>query len=389
MLKETGRLIEKKEHAISHATVWGRKLLLTGLIMASAAIGADAITHISPPSNRRNVDIKKECKTNLSYQPLEKVLAKTPVIELAISEKDILIVFMDDWGSRLSFGEFKEATEQLKGATGLIRIFLWRVPSGTNRRVEAKFKKGGYVEMFIERKNLGKLLDYTKKNFDYKEGIKVFNSGKCEKPLSFTYPKECEDYVKYQARELYKLPFVMAACGFKHRINLDIGPSEMQRFQALATAIVRSECGDGDVTSEKAASAINKWITSNIIYVGANKEYVGKLRSFYSALDVMRHGTGVCFDFSNLMAVMCNSIGIPARTTWIGTTSTHKFVGGGFHTVVEVNLAGEWANVFDPTNRYRGNDEYYTHETYLHIFPLIGEGDTSGAVFTPSRPIKQ
>jgi len=397
----TGSLIGEKQdcHNGSFSSI-SRKLIVNGIIAPILAVSlvlpSLAAEKVKNPENagapqyssivsRQN---QNTSKMNALQQQLCDKLTVAKCMAVVLSENEIQICLGDkskNFEFKILFEDFRSIAKHLEGMPGLVIVALSGVPEGTSRRIENELKEGP-VFLQIERSKLGKILEYAKRKLPYKEALKFFEEGNAKDIISFAYPTECEDYIRYHARELTGSPLLSNILRVVHTLNANINRSEIEKFQMLATKIIREEYGTKKITAEDAAIAISKWISNNILYTGLEGK-IGQVRTFSSAIDVLRSGGGVCIDHSNLMYIMCNSIGIPARTVCIVRSKFEGILNTGFHTAVEVNLGGKWY-IFEPTNHYVFSEDHYTREKYFGVLATLGYKNPY-VIINPSKPIKK
>jgi hypothetical protein len=392
--KSALRIEEAKGSFSTVKSVFSRKLL-TGYVIASLAVGSivplgfakegikQATGTIAPQisCNNKHTEGTPRYKT-FSQVPLKIVLSRIKRVKIAVSENHVQFFYPDGSELKVSHDEFERVAKQLKDAKGTVRVYQHGVSEHMSRRIEKELKVGEVVIM-VERRDWCKILEYARKGLSYNDGIEVFNKGSCSNPLLFPYPKEFKDYVEKHGRELMKVPFIGDILALHHTLNKGMAQDTIKKFQVLATEIVRANYGDKEVTPEEAAIAINKWVSNNILYCNDNAFVSSR---YPSAVGVLMNGTGICSDYANLAEVLFNSIGIPAYVISIGHPGIQKKTGGGFHTAVEVNLNGKWY-IFDPTNKYKFTEDYYTPGTYARVIAFMEYRDPR-FVIIPSRILK-
>ena len=113
-----------------------------------------------------------------------------------------------------------------------------------------------------------------------------------------------------------------------------VGCNDIPEWEALADTIVKDEWSDS-----LKAFAIHEWMTKNLAYDYYKIDVIKDRRASYygdysGKHDTYETKTGVCFDFANIYAAMCRSVGIPAVTA---DTLTHTwnliYIDGEWHEV--------------------------------------------------------
>jgi transglutaminase-like putative cysteine protease len=403
MFKEVGKaegIAKRAEERINRASlgsaisVWGRKAVLVGMIITSAIVADKAYSAVSNTNAQSTAAVSVKQKT-ATCQQLVKMISSFTEMGIKLRENGIRMKFQDGSVWNTSYEELGKAAEQLEnsGVRGIMNIYITELPRGGSRHLNDEIGRESIVLLRAEKKDIVKIIELARTQLTYEDAKKIFLRGKCENPIFFEYskdyPKGCKDYIENLGRECYKTPFLgFMFPGNIHRMNTEISAEIKGKLQALATAIIRAEYSDKKVTPEGAVISINKWISNNILFAGMG-EYA--LRSYKTATGAIWYGCGVCTDMANLLDVMCNSIGVPARMVFIGKKSfwRDKIVGGGFHCVTEVYLEGKGWVIFDPLNRIYNADEHYTRETYFRLLPLLEQREAGDIIFNPSRPIKR
>jgi transglutaminase-like putative cysteine protease len=88
-------------------------------------------------------------------------------------------------------------------------------------------------------------------------------------------------------------------------------------------------------------AGICDWVYTNLRYLPDASD------SSTSALDTVRHRTGVCRDFAHLAIALCRAMGIPARYV---TGYAWGLVMPDFHACMEAFIGGRW-HLFDPSRK--------------------------------------
>lgn len=113
-----------------------------------------------------------------------------------------------------------------------------------------------------------------------------------------------------------------------------VGCNDIPNWIELAHKIVKD-----DWSNSKKALALHEWMTKNLAYDRYKSDVINKRRGTYykdhsGKQDMYQTKVGVCFDFANIYAAMCRSVGIPAVTV-----DTDK------HTWNAIYLNGRWIEV--------------------------------------------
>lgn len=121
-----------------------------------------------------------------------------------------------------------------------------------------------------------------------------------------------------------------------------IGSNDIPKWTEFAKTIVKDEWSDS-----LKAFALREWMIKNLAYdnykVNVLKTRRGSYYNDYSGKqDMYQTKTGVCFDFSNIYAAMCRSVGVPAVT--IDTAP---------HTWNAIYISGRWYEVDLTVDAYR------------------------------------
>ena len=113
-----------------------------------------------------------------------------------------------------------------------------------------------------------------------------------------------------------------------------VGCNDIPKWTELAQTIVKEEWSDS-----LKAFALHEWMTKNLSYDYYKLNTIKiKRASYYNDYsgkhDMYQTKTGVCFDFANIYAAMCRSVGVPAITV---DTATHTwnaiYIDGRWHEV--------------------------------------------------------
>jgi len=379
-------------------SVWGRKAVLAGMIFGSILMAEKACyaadNKIVPGAQAGSTMQKK-----MDSGQLAKEISTAKEIWVKLCDNEVKIKLAKGAVKNVPYNEFAEISKYLKesGAKGILKVQLFKLPEGGSRRLRHELAKDGTVMLYIEKKELIKILDLAKTKFPYRDAELIFRrylykGVENEKLLYFEYsdkyPEECRRYVENLAREMYKMPVLgIFYPNHVHKLNKDIDSEGRQTLQLIATKIIKSEYGKLEVSPEEAVIALNKWISNNIIRSDMDVE---AFHSYYTALLVIKFGCGVCLDHANLLGTMCNSIGIPANLAFVGEKALyHSTVGIGDHAVTQVYLEGKGWVIFDPLSRCIVTDEHYTRETYSRVLPLIlDNANPDNIIWNFAKPIK-
>ena len=114
----------------------------------------------------------------------------------------------------------------------------------------------------------------------------------------------------------------------------EIGRNDVANWAALSNTIVKSEWSDG-----LKVFAFHEWMTKNLAYDYYKVDKLKTRRAAYykdysGKHDTYTTRTGVCFDFTNILAIMCRNHGIPAVSIDSPT-----------HTWNLVYLNGRWVEI--------------------------------------------
>jgi len=338
---------------------------------------------------------KKVKYTVLIQEQINKAFAKADQIQLNESkEKGVLDVY---FAIGKSIYRTKLTTEQLREAEKTLENNGEVIPLGLDikRKNLPAMPEGKVTSVHIDKKNIVKrLLEWSteEKGLSWEEGIRIYHKGEIKNPISFTYTKENEEYIK--ADTIYEL-----VPNRTQPNTIKTGIIEKQKnFQALATTIIREKYGDKEVSKTDAVKMLNEWVNNNIKYNDIKStNFVeellelfyspgkGSIHSFSSPEESLMAGSGICFDQSHLLMTLCNSIGIPARSLSVGAgTSVQKLAGVTFHLVTEANIDGKWV-VFDPTNirSMPGSDYFGSREEYSKAASSVFHFNSQNAYFVP------
>ncbi len=139
----------------------------------------------------------------------------------------------------------------------------------------------------------------------------------------------------------------------------EVGRNDVSNWAALSETIVKEEWSDG-----LKVFAFHEWMTKNLAYDYYKANVIDMQRAHYfkdysGKHDMYDTRVGVCFDFANVLAIMCRHHGIPAVTI---DTDTHTwnlvYLNGRW---IEIDLTADvcrYVNGKDYTNVQNANSIY-------------------------------